>query len=116
MEQRVAGLFAGVWPCPSRRNSDTEQLVGPLSSFLGLDSEVSHIAVICPTEWRELGSKLENSMESRRASSPESPAVNMELYSAPQLTIPTGVMLKQSRFLRNKRWGSWDRVESKRKP
>lgn len=45
-----------------------------------------------------------------RASSPqipESPALNMELCSAPQLATLTEIMLRQSRFLRNKRWGSW---------
>lgn len=53
-------------PALDRRNSDTEQLVGPLASFIGHDSEVSHIAAICSTEWRELGGKLGNNMGSRK--------------------------------------------------
>lgn len=55
MEQRGAGLFAGLEPCPGRRNSDTEQLVGPLASFIGLDSEVSHIPAVGVMEWRRVG-------------------------------------------------------------
>lgn len=80
----------GWGPSLGRRNSDTEQLVGPLTSFIGLDSEVSPIAMICPVDWRELGGKLGNNMGSRRAGSaqiPESPAVNMELCSALNLQL-----------------------------
>lgn len=77
--------------------------MGLLTSFTGLDSEVSHIAVIYPTEWREMRSglgegKLENNMKSTRVDSsriPELPAINRELYSAPQLRILTGTMLRQ---------------------
>lgn len=62
--------------------------MGTLASFTGLDNEVSHIAVICLTEWRKvrgrLGEvKLENNMKSKRVDSsqiPELPAVNTKLY------------------------------------
>lgn len=102
MEQRGAGLFAGLEPCPGRRNSDTEQLVGPLASFIGLDSEV--LTLLQLGSWSgELGGKLGNNMGRWRAGNPQR---HLQLtWSCAQLATLTGIMLRQSKFLTRKSRG-----------